>query len=306
MEQVLTAARNACHSQPLGQAFAANNSSIPARSSLLVSAAPASVHPPHIHQQRHHASNGSKDVKARNRGITSSIWANSSQSSRKHKASGLNGKARASSLPLLITSTTQQPTYQSDFDPASSPSINRNSPKTVIPPRLADGIAILENCTSSPSTFNIALGHIIAFPLYDLLLAQVCHGQPTLLRELLGAANLGPGHWSGCDSLQLFIKGWQLGLQPVYTQRYAHSTSPSSTPETCFEAASWLHAFLVGVTTAELHRRGGGEITWVSIPQRGGVIEALRILFVRNSPEWWLDNHHVRAIERLIDWLRSP
>lgn len=161
---------------------------------------------------------------------------------------------------------------------------------------------MIETCSSSPTKFNIALGHIVAFPLYDLLLARVCHGQPTLLREFVGAADLGPGHWSGLNSLQLFIKGWQFGLPAVYTPQYAHSPSP--TAETCFEAALWLHAFLVGPAPVETQRPGGGETAWDSIPQRNGVIEALQILFIRHIPGWWLDAQHVQAVERLIDWIR--
>lgn len=306
-EQVVMAARNAGPRSEAQQPLA-TTARIPAKISPSKHIAPASAHSPHIHHTRNQTPIASKDTRSRNRGITSSIWANCPQTSRKQRASGQNGKARASSLPLLTSSsTTRNSTHAGhahdfDFDPAFSPSALRTPAKVIVPPRLADAITIIETHTPTPTNVSIALGHILAFPLYDLLLAQVCRGQPTVLREFLGSADPGPGHWNGLDCVRLLITGWQFGLQTVYSLHYAHSSS--ITPDICFEAMTWLHSFFFGLATTELQGQDA-EIPWEPISQRAGVTEALGILFVQYSPQWWLDAEHVNAIERLIDWIRS-
>lgn len=273
-----------------------------AKFSPLNLATPGSSHSPHIHHKLHQTANASKDLKSRGRGITSSIWANSSPATRKAKGFGPHEKARAASLPLLTTASyAHREVHQSD--PASSPATRRNSPKSAPSPRLADAIALLKISTPSPSNLDVALGHIIAFPLYDLLLLQLGRGQPALLRQFLGAADPGPGHWTGADSIQLLLRGWQYGLQNAYGIHHAPPTSPS--PETCFEAASWLHGFLVEHTTAGSQGKGNAKMTCIPTSQRTYAAEALRILLVRHAPEWWLETQHVQAIEQVIAWVLS-
>lgn len=303
-EQVIGAAQDVYRARSNTNMGTATDTPRSWKSSPLRPANPVSPHAPHTQQKRPHAANASKDFKSHGRGITSSIWANSSAVARKGKVSGQHDKARAKSLPLLTSPPTARPkTHQAGYRLASSPPTPRDSPKSTAPPRLADAIALMQNSTPSPSNVNTALGHIIAFPLYDLLLAEVSRGQPTLLRQFLGPADPGPAHWTGADSMQLLLRGWRYGLQHTYASHPAPSSPPS--PETCLEAASWLSAFLTNVVTAELQRQGDAPLNWDSTSQCTSVARALRLLLVRYTPQWWLPIQNVQVVDQLIAWVLS-
>lgn len=248
-------------------------------------------------KRQHAAMTAPSNKKSSNRGITSSIWASTAHN-------GHTRKTRASSLPLLSDhsttgNSTQRPVHQ--HGPASAASAHKTANKT--PPRLADAIAIITTTPSSPSTVNLALGNILAFPLYDLLLEQVCRNQPAVLRQFLGSADLGPGHWNGNDCLTLLLKGWQFGLQSTYLASQADAFAVP--PQASFEALSWLQAFPSQQYTSRLALGKDAATAWQSAEDRMRAVEAIRILFVRQRSQWWLDNQHLRVVERLIERLIS-
>jgi hypothetical protein len=256
-------------------------------------------------KRQHAAMAATSNKKSSNRGIDSSIWASTAHNGRNCKTNGSNDKTRASSLPLLSDyPTTENPSQRQSYRYGSGSTAS--APKTANnpPPRLADAIIIITTTPSSPSTLDIALGHILAFPLYDLLLAQVCRNQPAVLRQFLGPADLGPGHWNGKDCLTLLLKGWQFGLQSTYLGNPGDACSIP--PQASFEALSWLQAFLVHLhETSKLAPGEDAATAWQSVQDRMRAIEAIRILFVRQRPQWWLDDQHLRVVERLIEWLNS-
>jgi hypothetical protein len=305
-EQVLAIAQKTLHARPPRRASPSatfpDTIDVPPKIAASHTTAALKWTPP---KRQHAAMAATSNKKTSNRGIGSSIWASTAHNGRNCKTNGSNDKTRASSLPLLSDySTIGNPSQRHSYRHGSSSTASAHKTANKAPPRLADAITIITTTPSSPSTLDIALGHILAFPLYDLLLEQVCRNQPAVLRQFLGSADLGPGHWNGNDCLTLLLKGWQFGLQTTYLGNPGDACAIP--PQASFEALSWLQAFLVHLhETSKLAPGEDAATAWQSVQDRMRAIEAIRILFVRQRPQWWLDDQHLRVVERLIEWLNS-
>lgn len=235
------------------------------------------------------------------RGISSSIWANTAPAARKFIAARPNGNSCASVVPQLpVDGAIQLTKLRQLTDKNDTSTMTSAHPtSTNLAPRLADAITIISSVPPSPIALDIGLGHILAFPLYDLLLQLVCNNQPTLLRQFLGPADPGPGHWRGSDCLTLLLKGWPFGLQASYLADQADGGIV--TPHAAFEALSWLRTFLLAHGNSSPAQQDTTSPVWQSIEDRFRAIEAVRIVFMRNSPSWWLDSQHLHIMGQLID-----
>ncbi|KAJ9096416.1 hypothetical protein QFC21_005238 [Naganishia friedmannii] len=243
-----------------------------------------------------HQSNQQLHRKARDRALESSVWAEPAKvKKQKASLSPSSTRNRAPDVTFNISIAGNISTR-----PASS--LSRPVPPTAISPRLAEAIDIINNQTATPKRISTALGHIIAFPLYDLLLKHVSKGEPTLLRQFIGPKDPGPGHWNAKDCLDLMTRAWGFGLNWMYAAASSEAT-PSTCPYATHEALIWLHGLFHHYATVDspyqqiITSPPSMHIDWRK------AIQAIGLVFVRHTPEWWLGADLVCTIDMLVSWM---
>ncbi|KAJ9114304.1 hypothetical protein QFC22_005756 [Naganishia vaughanmartiniae] len=238
-----------------------------------------------------HTSNQQLHRKARDRALDSSVWAEPAKLKKQNASSSVSSTtSRAQDATLSISIAVNISTT-----PASS---SRPVPATTTAPRLAEAVDIINNHSATPNCISIALGHIIAFPLFDLLLQHVGKGEPTVLRQFIGTKDPGPGHWNAKDCLDLMTRAWGFGLHWTYAKAATEAT-PSICPYTVHEGLVWLHGFFNHYATEDrpyqqiVTTQPAMQIDWRK------AVQAISLVFVRHTPEWWLDADLVRTINML-------